>query len=69
MERSMNNKFLLNGKETPFKQGQTVLQAAKANGIYIPSLCYHDKTGVAGKCRNCQGETPYSEISKVKTKK
>ncbi|MBN1364943.1 MAG: (2Fe-2S)-binding protein, partial [Syntrophaceae bacterium] len=52
----MDKTFLLNGKEIPFKQGQTVLQAARANGIYIPSLCYHDKTGVAGKCRVCVAE-------------
>jgi formate dehydrogenase major subunit len=38
------------------KEGQTVLQAARANGIYIPSLCYHEKTGVAGKCRVCVAE-------------
>lgn len=40
-------------KELEVKEGQTVLQAARENKIYIPSLCYHDKTGPAGKCRVC----------------
>jgi predicted molibdopterin-dependent oxidoreductase YjgC len=33
--------------------GQTVLDAARAAGIYIPALCYHPKTGKAGRCRAC----------------
>jgi predicted molibdopterin-dependent oxidoreductase YjgC len=33
--------------------GQTVLETARRNGIYIPSLCFHPKTGPAGKCRAC----------------
>jgi len=49
-------KIKINGKTCEAAPGQTVLQAARANGIYIPSLCYHDKTGVAGKCRACVAE-------------
>ncbi len=33
--------------------GQTILQVARAHGIYIPTLCYHEKTGAASKCRVC----------------
>lgn len=43
----------INDKALEVKEGQTVLQAARENGIYIPSLCYHDRTGPAGKCRVC----------------
>lgn len=43
----------LNGKIIEAKQGQTIFQAARDNGIYIPTLCYHEKTGPAGKCRAC----------------
>src|SRR3989339_815681 len=46
-------KVTINGKEYEARQGQTVLQAARDNGVYIPSLCYHPKTGPAGKCRVC----------------
>jgi len=49
-------KITINGISCKADEGQTVLQAARANGIYIPSLCYHDKTGVAGKCRVCVAE-------------
>lgn len=49
-------KITINGIICDADAGQTVLQAARANGIYIPSLCYHDKTGVAGKCRVCVAE-------------
>jgi formate dehydrogenase major subunit len=33
--------------------GETILQVARRNGFYIPSLCYHEKVGTAGKCRVC----------------
>ncbi len=45
--------IIINGKTCQTKEGQTVLQAARDNGIYIPSLCYHAKTGGQGKCRAC----------------
>lgn len=33
--------------------GQTVLEVARASGIYVPALCFHPKTGKAGRCRAC----------------
>ena len=33
--------------------GQTILEVARENDIYIPSLCWHPRTGKAGKCRAC----------------
>ncbi len=45
--------FFINNIKCTAEKGQTVLEAARANGIYIPSLCYHRKTGPAGKCRAC----------------
>jgi predicted molibdopterin-dependent oxidoreductase YjgC len=35
------------------EEGQTVLDAARAAGIYVPALCHHPKTGKAGRCRAC----------------
>lgn len=49
----MSHRMTFNGHEVSFNEGRTVLQAARDNGIYIPSLCYHRKTGVAGRCRVC----------------
>lgn len=34
----MSDTFILNGKETPFKQGQMILDAAKNGGIEIPTF-------------------------------
>ena len=69
----------LNGKAFEANPGETVLQLALRNGIYIPHLCYHEKTGQAAKCRACVVEIegrndlqpscafPVSEGMKIKT--
>ena len=44
---------LINKIECKAEEGQTVLEAARQNGIEILSLCYHPKTGPAGRCRIC----------------
>ena len=46
----MSDTFTLDGKTVVFKPGQTVLEVARENGIKIPALCYHRKTGPAGRC-------------------
>jgi len=33
--------------------GQTILEAARANGIVIPTLCYHPALPIVGSCRLC----------------
>ncbi len=43
----------INGSTIDGLEGQTVLEVARENGIYIPALCYHPKTGPAAKCRAC----------------
>ncbi len=49
-------KLTINNVSCEAAEGMTVLEAARANGIYIPSLCYHPRTGPAGKCRACVTE-------------
>lgn len=46
-------KIIINGQEIEASPGETVLNAALRNGIYIPHLCYHPRTGPAAKCRAC----------------
>jgi len=46
-------KFTINNQSYEAPDGLTVLEAARHCGVYIPSLCYHPKTGPAGKCRAC----------------
>jgi formate dehydrogenase major subunit len=49
----MNETFVLDGKETPFRPGQTILEAAKNGGVVIPSLCYLKGSTPTGACRIC----------------
>ncbi len=49
----MSNKIVLDGKEYSFEGEKTVLQVARENNVYIPSLCYHEKIGAASMCRVC----------------
>ena len=45
--------IVIDGKEIEFKQGQTIIQAAKDNGIEIPHFCWHESLSVSGNCRVC----------------
>jgi [NiFe] hydrogenase diaphorase moiety small subunit len=49
----MSESFLLDGREIPFEPGQTVLQAARAAGRYIPHLCFHPEFRPHGSCKVC----------------
>jgi NADP-reducing hydrogenase subunit HndD len=49
----MSDTFILNGKETPFKPGQMILDAAGGGGIEIPTLCYLKGAAPTGACRIC----------------
>ena len=43
----------INGKMLQAPEGYTILQAAKENGIYIPTLCYDEAVEVYGACGLC----------------
>jgi predicted molibdopterin-dependent oxidoreductase YjgC len=43
----------INGKTIQAEEGQTILQAAQAAGIRIPTLCYHRDLTPTGNCRIC----------------
>jgi formate dehydrogenase alpha subunit len=43
----------IDGKEVEFREGATVLEVARDNGIYIPSLCAHTELSPFGACRLC----------------
>ncbi len=43
----------INGQEVEANPGMTVLEAALAAGIYIPTLCYHPDLEPYGGCRLC----------------
>ncbi len=45
--------FEIDGKECTAKTGQTIVEAARDNGIYIPVLCWYEGVKPAGSCRIC----------------
>jgi NADH dehydrogenase/NADH:ubiquinone oxidoreductase subunit G len=45
--------FLMDGKEITIEDGQTLLQAARENGIDIPTICFHEATTANALCRIC----------------
>lgn len=52
------NKFRLNidGKEVSGLPGQTILEVARENDIFIPTLCYDERTEIYGSCGICMVE-------------
>ncbi|MEM1994988.1 MAG: FAD-dependent oxidoreductase [Nitrososphaerales archaeon] len=46
-------KLNIDGKTVVVESGKTILEAALANGIYIPHLCYHPALTPSGACRLC----------------
>ncbi len=49
----MSSVFTVDGRQVSFRTGQTVLEAAREHGVYIPSLCWHRRTGAVATCRIC----------------
>ncbi len=43
----------IDGREITALQGATILEAANANGIHIPTLCYDERMKAYGACRMC----------------
>lgn len=46
-------KITINNNIFEAQENDTVLDVARRNDIYIPTLCYHVKTGQTAKCRAC----------------
>lgn len=49
----MTLKFTLNAQSISAQPGQTVLEAARAHGLTIPTLCHHKDLSPVGSCRLC----------------
>lgn len=49
----MSINLTIDNKKITAEAGRTVLQAALANGIYIPNLCYHPSLPPLATCRLC----------------
>jgi formate dehydrogenase major subunit len=46
-------KLTINGKECTGREGQTILEVANNNDVYIPTLCYLKALSPVGACRMC----------------
>ena len=46
-------KFTIDGKECLGQAGQTIIEAARDNHVYIPSLCNYQGLKASGSCRVC----------------
>ena len=49
----MSKQFLFDGQPVQFQDGQTILEAAKAAGHYVPHLCWHPDFPPHGSCKLC----------------
>ncbi|MGD9973779.1 MAG: 2Fe-2S iron-sulfur cluster-binding protein [Desulfatirhabdiaceae bacterium] len=49
-------KIIMDGKEVMAEKGQTIVEVARRNGIYIPTLCHVPGLEPAGMCRVCAVE-------------
>jgi [NiFe] hydrogenase diaphorase moiety small subunit len=47
------NTIFIDGREMPFKDGQTIMDAALAAGMYIPHLCHKPGLTPHGSCKLC----------------
>ena len=55
----------INGEHIQADEGMTILEAAQEAGIFIPTLCYHEKLDSYGACRLCVVEIGEGERKKV----
>jgi bidirectional [NiFe] hydrogenase diaphorase subunit len=55
----------INNKKIETEEGLTILEVARNNGIYIPTLCYHEALKPYGACRLCLVELVSDKGSKL----
>ncbi len=53
VEKNKTITLTIDGKECKGEWGQTILQVARANDIYIPTMCYLSKVEPIASCRMC----------------
>ncbi len=62
--------FTINGKTIQAKEGETILNVARANDIFVPAICYLTRCSPTLACRLClveaDGKQVYSCNAKVK---
>ncbi|MEN8147440.1 MAG: NADH-quinone oxidoreductase subunit G [Campylobacterota bacterium] len=49
-------KFKINGRSVTAERGETIINVARREDIYIPTMCYIEKTSPCASCRLCSVE-------------
>ncbi|MGD0999838.1 MAG: 2Fe-2S iron-sulfur cluster-binding protein [Candidatus Brocadiia bacterium] len=60
-------KLTIDGKTVEIRDGATVLDAARAAGIFVPALCYHPAVASYGACRLCLVEVKQGSRTRIVT--
>ncbi|MGI6469431.1 MAG: 2Fe-2S iron-sulfur cluster binding domain-containing protein [Syntrophomonadaceae bacterium] len=58
-------RIIIDEKPVEVEPGITILEAARQNGIDIPTLCYHEAFGGQGMCRMCMVEVKNGTSSRL----
>jgi len=58
-------KFTINGRPVQAREGWTILETARQNGIQIPTLCFNPAVAAIGSCRLCVVEILQNNQSRV----
>ena len=48
--------FTIDGRQVSAERGETILNVARREGIYVPTMCYLEKTTPCASCRLCSVE-------------
>jgi bidirectional [NiFe] hydrogenase diaphorase subunit len=67
MKKAQKVSLTINDREIKAKEGMTILEAARDAGIYIPTLCYHEKLAPYGACRICTVEVTKGKRTRLVT--
>ena len=67
MKKAQKVSLTINDREIKAKDGMTILEAARDAGIYIPTLCYHEKLAPYGACRICTVEVSKGKKNRLVT--
>lgn len=65
MEMPKTVSLTINGQTVEAREGMTVLEAARSAGIFIPTMCYHDKLTGFGASRLCIVELVKGKRSRI----
>ncbi|HSV93777.1 MAG TPA: 2Fe-2S iron-sulfur cluster-binding protein [Desulfobacterales bacterium] len=60
-------KIIMDGKEVAAERGQTIVEVARRNGVYIPTLCHVPALEPAAMCRICTVELAEGRRSRLVT--